>query len=319
MTSAGELGEFGVIARIAARVGAPAAPAGPGDDAAVVPAPDGRLVASTDLLAEGIHFRWDWSDPYDVGRKAAAANLADVAAMGAVPTALLVGIALPPQTGIGVLDALSDGLRDECAAVGARIVGGDTIASTDRVTLALTALGDLQGRQPVTRTAAAGGELVVAGRLGWSAAGMALLAAGVDEGRFEPLVAAHRRPAPPYPMGPALADAGALAMCDVSDGLLADLGHLVDACSGGAEVAVERFPVDPLLAAAAARLGVDVRGWVLTGGEDHALLAVLPAGSRFAGAARIGRLSPGTGDGVTVAGWQPPAGPGGHRHFGTPR
>jgi len=319
MRTAGELGEFGVIARVAARLGAAPAPTGPGDDAAVVAAPDGRIVVTTDLLAEGVHFRWDWSSPYQVGRKGAAANLADVAAMGAVPTALLIGIALPPATGTDVLDGLVDGLRDECALVGASVVGGDTIASCDRLTLAITALGDLQGRRPVTRAAPADGDLVVAGRLGWAAAGLDLLRAGAAESGFEALLAAHRHPEPPYAMGPALARAGALAMCDVSDGLIADLRHLTDAGRGLAEVDPDLLEVDPLLQAAADRLGRSALEWVLTGGEDYALLAVLPAGVQVPGTRRIGRLTVGPGPdskiGVHVLGVPTPRAAGGHDHF----
>lgn len=310
-----DLGEFGLIARIAKRLGAPPPPAGPGDDAAVVAAPDGRVVASTDLLAEGVHFRFDWSSAYDIGRKAAAANLADIAAMGAVPTALLVGIAVPGHTDVAVVDGLCDGLRDECRDVGTSVVGGDTISSADRLTLAVTALGDLQGRAPVTRAAATAGDLVLAGRLGWSAAGLALLSAGVRQERFAPLLSAHRRPQPPYELGPLLAEAGALALCDVSDGLVADLAHLTDACGGSADIDIELLVVDPLVQAAADLLDLSATTWVLTGGEDHALLAVLPHGHRVAGAVRIGSLWPHRAGGVRVPGWSSTA-PQGHDHFG---
>ena len=263
--SVGDLGEFGLIARVAARLGGPPAPAGPGDDGAVVPAPDGRVVATTDLLVEGRHFRLDWSSAYDVGQKAAAANLADVAAMGAVATALLVGLATPPGLPLEVADGLVDGLRDEAARVGALVVGGDVVAA-DALLLAITALGDLQGRAPVTRAGARPGDVVVlAGELGRSAAGLALLRSGARDG---PLVDAHRRPTPPYSSGPALADLGATAMCDVSDGLVADLGH-IGAASG--------VRIDLRAAALSRAEGVTLQD-ALHGGEDHALVATLPAG-----------------------------------------
>ncbi len=299
-----DLGEFGLIARVAARLGAPAAPAGPGDDAAVVPAPDGRVVASTDLLAEGVHFRRDWSTAYEVGVKAAAANLADVAAMGAVPTALLLGVALPGDTPLAWVDGLTDGLREEAARAGAVVVGGDTVASTDRITLAVTALGDLRGRAPVTRAGTRPGTLVVAGPLGHAAAGLALLVAGVGE--LPDLLAAHRAPRPPYALGPVLADAGATGMCDVSDGLLADLGHLLGDRLG-ADLAL---PADVLLAAAGERLGFDPVGWQTAGGEDHSLLAVLPPGVVVPGTTVLGRVTdvPGI-RGVSITGRT------GHDHF----
>src|SRR5205085_10048466 len=113
------VGEFGVIDRVLARAGtAAAAVVGPGDDAAVLRADDGRVVATTDVLVESRHFRRDWSSPEDIGHKAAAANLADVAAMGGVATALLVGLACPPDTSTAWLEGVATGLAEECAPLG---------------------------------------------------------------------------------------------------------------------------------------------------------------------------------------------------------
>src|SRR5215471_7095174 len=174
-----DLGEFGLIAAIKALL--PVGPAqvlGIGDDAAVVRAPDRRVVATTDLLVEGRHFRRDWSGAFDIGGKAAAQNLADIAAMGATPTALLVGLATPGDLAVTWAEDLARGLADECARAGASVVGGDVVGA-DSVMLAVTALGDLAGRAPVTRSGARPGDLLaVAGPLGRSAAGLALLEAG---------------------------------------------------------------------------------------------------------------------------------------------
>ncbi|MFI7128546.1 thiamine-phosphate kinase [Nonomuraea sp. NPDC050153] len=274
----GDLGEFGVINRITGRLPQGAAVMlGPGDDAAVVGAPDGRVVVSTDLLIEGRHFRRDWSTGYDVGRKAAAQNLADVAAMGAEPTALVVGLGVPADLPLVWLDALTDGFRDECAVVGASVAGGD-ITRCDLVVIGVTALGDLGGRAPVTRAGARPGQVVaVAGRLGYAAAGWALLEAGVPENPvLEEVVVAHRRPSPPYAMGPLAAELGAGAMLDVSDGLLQDLGHVAEASGVRIELDPRAFAVGEPVAVAAKELGVDPLEWVLTGGEDHALAAVFP-------------------------------------------
>ncbi|HYH25229.1 MAG TPA: AIR synthase related protein, partial [Blastococcus sp.] len=198
------VGEFGVIARVLARAGtAAAAEVGPGDDAAVVRAADGRVVATTDVLVEGRHFRRDWSSAEDVGHKAAAANLADVAAMGATTTALLVGLACPPDTPTSWLEGVATGLADECAPLGAAVVGGDTVAAapdSGSVVLSVTALGDLGGRAPVRRSGARPGQVVaLAGRLGWSAAGLAVLRRGFTSPAA--VVVAHRRPTPPYAAG----------------------------------------------------------------------------------------------------------------------
>ena len=298
--TAREVGEFGLIGRLVGRFGtSEAVLLGPGDDAAVVAAPDGRVVATTDVLVEGVHFRRDWSSAYDVGRKAAAANLADVAAMGATATSLLVGLAAPADLGVQWALDLADGLRDEAAVVGAVVVGGDTVTA-ERVVVSVTALGDLAGRAPVTRAGAQPGDVVVvAGRLGWSSSGLAQLQAGVADG---PLVDAHRRPEPPYAAGPALADAGATAMCDVSDGLVADLGHLARA-SG---------VVMGLHAGRLADEAVDL-GHVLHGGEDHALVATLPPGAALPDGCRtIGRVSAGP-PGVLLDG--EPVEPQGWEHF----
>jgi thiamine-monophosphate kinase len=307
--TARDLGERDLVAAVCRRLTTgPGVLLGPGDDAAVVAAPDGRVVATTDVLVEGVHFRRDWSSGYDVGRKAAAANLADVAAMGGRGTALLVGLAAPPDLSVSWALALADGLRDEARLVGASVVGGDIVASTE-IVVSVTALGDLAGRPPVSRSGAAAGDLVVvAGRLGWSAAGLALLLAGADAG---PCVDGHRRPRPPYDLGPLLARLGATAMCDVSDGLLVDLGQIAEASGVGAELELSALPIDGPVQAAADLLGLSARDWVLGGGEDHALLATVPAGTRLPeSVVVVGRIVAGPGvrvDGLAElpdAGWE---------------
>jgi thiamine-monophosphate kinase len=286
------LGEFGLIAALSGwlRYKSPADPrtlVGIGDDAAVLAAPDGRVVVSTDFLLEGRHFRRDWSSGSDVGRKAAARSLIDVAAMGAVPTGLLVALAAPPELPVTWARDLTEGLAAECARAGATVVGGDT-ARAGSVLLATTVLGDLAGRAPVLRSGAAPGDLVaVTGPLGHAAAGLALLEAGLTD---HPLTAAQRRPAPPYDAGPQAADLGATAMIDISDGLLADLGHIASASGVLIDLSSDRLsPGEGLQAAARVFFGRTERGstpgpaqalaWVLTGGEDHALAATFPPGT----------------------------------------
>ncbi len=333
------VGEFGLIAALSARL-----PAGPrtlvgiGDDAAVLAAPDGRVVATTDFLLEGRHFRRDWSGAADVGHKAAARSLADLAAMGAEPSALLVALAAPADLALGWARELAGGLAAECARAGASVIGGDT-ARADSVLLAVTGLGDLAGRAPVRRSGAAPGDLVaVAGPLGHAAAGLALLSAGIRGAPLvAPLISAQLRPAPPYQAGPQAADLGATAMIDVSDGLLADLGHV--AAASGARIDLDSAALRPgedLRTAARAVTGAGrhvlsgrteradrpvhavALGWVLTGGEDHSLAATFPPGTRLPPRWRvIGAVRPG--DGIVVDG-QPWAEPPGWEHFtGWPR
>jgi thiamine-monophosphate kinase len=307
--------EFGLIARITARLAAgPAVLLGPGDDAAVLAAPDGRVVASTDALVAGRHFRLDWASPVDIGHRVAAANLADVAAMGAAPTGLLVALCLPPEVELAWLDGLADGLVAEAAQVGVRVVGGD-ISASPTLTIVGTALGDLAGAAPVTRGGARPGDQVAfAGRLGHAAAGLTVLSRGFRSPRL--LVDAYRRPLVPYPAGPAAAALGATAMIDVSDGLLSDLGHVAAASGVAIDLHREAFPMPGPLRDAAEALGVDPYDWILAGGDDHPLVATFPAGTRLPGDWRvIGVVRDGAG--VTVDG-RPYPGPPGWDHFRGP-
>lgn len=308
----GELGEFGFIARFTKRLGASTnAIVGPGDDAAVLAAPDGRVVVSTDGLAEGRHFRRDWSSAADVGHKAAAQAIADIAAMGAVPTGVLVALAVPADLPVEWADGLADGLREECATAGTAVVGGDVIRS-DLLTITLTATGNLAGADPLTRGGAQPGNVVaVVGRLGWAAAGLLVLSRGFRS----PLavVSAHRRPQPPYADGPRALALGATAMCDVSDGLVQDVGHMAVASGVRINLATERLSVPDKLRDVANALGADPMEWLLTGGEDHALVGTFPATVELPDPwLPIGSVAPG--HGVYVDGVE--RDPGGWDHFG---
>jgi thiamine-monophosphate kinase len=210
-----------------------------------------------------------------VGWKSAAQNLADLAAMGAVPTGLVVGLVAPGTTLLTWVEGLADGLAAACAGTGAAVVGGD-LSSGDGIVVSGTALGDLEGRAPVLRSGAKAGDTVgLAGRVGWSAAGLALLEAGRLDVAPQ-LVAAHLRPQPPYSAGPAAARAGATAMLDVSDGLLRDAGRIAD--DSGVTLDLDVGVLTELagqLAEASEALGDKATAlrWLLTGGEDHPLLA----------------------------------------------
>ena len=281
------VGEFAVIDRLVAGRQQPDTVAlGPGDDAAIVFARDGKAVVSTDMLIEGQHFRLDWSTPHDVGRKAIAQNAADIEAMGAQPTAFVVAFGAPPDTATSHALELADGMWHEARLLGAGIVGGDLVSAPQWV-ISVTVLGDLGGREPVRRSGAGPGDTVaVSGELGRSAAGYALLLNGVAT--FETLRRRHLVPEPPYGHGAAASDAGATSMTDVSDGLVADLGHIASASGVGIDLSRDALGADhDALASAAAALAMDPWVWVLAGGEDHALVATFqgapPAGWRVIG------------------------------------
>jgi thiamine-monophosphate kinase len=296
--SIAEAGEFGLIARIVARLDiSPATILGPGDDAAVVVASDGRVVASTDVLVEGRHFRRDWSSGADVGHRAAAANLADIAAMGAAPTALLVALCVPADLDVAWAEDLAGGLSAEASVVGASVVGGD-LSSSPTLTVAVTALGDLHGEAPVLRSGAQPGDvLALAGRTGYAAAGYAVLSRGFRTPKL--FVEAFRRPEVPYAAGARAARLGATSMIDVSDGLLQDLGHVATASVVGIDVRRDAFEIPDQMRDAASALGVDPYLWILAGGDDHALAATFPPSVRLPPEWRvIGAVHEGTG--VTV-------------------
>ncbi|WP_197373798.1 thiamine-phosphate kinase [Mycolicibacterium baixiangningiae] len=290
--SMADVGEFAVIdALVRGRRQPPSVLIGPGDDAAVLSRGDGRTVVSTDMLVEGRHFRLDWSAPHDVGRKAIAQNAADVEAMGAAATAFVVAFGAPADTPAASALGLNDGMWDEAAAMGAGIIGGDLVRAPQWV-IAVTVLGDLAGRAPVRRDGARPGDIVaVNGELGRSAAGYTLWHNQIED--FEPLRRRHLVPVPPYGQGRAAADSGATSMTDVSDGLLADLGHIADA--SGCRIDVDRAGLHAdhaAVAGAAAVVGGDPWEFVLSGGEDHALVATFP-GPPPAGWRVIGRVAVG--------------------------
>ncbi len=380
----GGLGEAGILRILNRRFAAvpaagdwPEGTVGPGDDAAVVAAPDGRFVISTDAMAQDRDFRLGWpalsceavhggdgvhghgfAGGYSTGWKAAAQNLSDINAMGAEATGLLLALTMPSTTDVAWIDGLATGIAGAVRHLGARrcrVVGGD-LGSDDRITLAITATGDLDGRpavlrrMPPPRSAADltdPVDLVLCGRAGWAAAGLAVLdtprgelldrlreveeAEGAerprrDGGAGRPgreltagghgaagrrgeapaprddapgvrrlaalAAAAQQRPRPVLGSGRRAADAGALAMMDVSDGVAKDAGRL--AAANGRRVELDREWVRSEAAALeplARTLGRDAAHWVATGGEDYGLLAVLPAGTAPPhGFRRIGRL-----------------------------
>lgn len=299
-----QMGEFAVIRRLVSGRRQPGAVAlGPGDDAAVLFAPDGKTVVSTDMLVAERHFRLDWSTPHDVGRKAIAQNAADIEAMGARATAFVVAFGAPPDTPAAQALQLADGMWREAESMGAGIVGGDLVSAPQWV-ISVTALGDLGGREPVRRSGARPGDVVaIVGDIGRSAAGFDLWRNGIQG--FDELRQCHVAPQPPYGQGRVAAESGATAMTDVSDGLLADLGHIAEASGVGVDLSTAALTGDrDELAGAAEAVGADAWAWVLGGGEDHALVATFP-GPPPSGWREIGRVQDHpVGVSVDGAAWQ---------------
>jgi thiamine-monophosphate kinase len=309
------LGEDALLARIFPHLpGGPGVLLGPGDDTALVAAPGGSVLATTDAMVRQRDWRDDWSTGADVGAKAVAQNCADIAAMGGVPTGLLVTLVAEPATSVAWVEDFARGLGEAARAAGVPVVGGDLSSAPEgTLVVSVTALGDLAGRSPVLRSGARVGDVVaLAGSLGRSAAGWLLLQRS-EPGRSPGLVDYHRRPTPDLAAGPAAAAAGATAMLDVSDGLVRDAGRIARA--SGVAIDLDAALMEQDVAALAAAVGEeDARRCVLTGGEEHALLACFPAGTTLPVRWRpLGTVVPGAG--VLVDG-APQGQGGGWDHFG---
>lgn len=300
-----QLSESELLARIFPRLHAGTATLlGPGDDAAIIAAPDGRTVISIDTQVQDKDFRLRWpngsaSSGFDVGWKAAAQNLSDINAMGAVATAMVVSLTLPGTTPVGWVEDFAEGLSDAIVALGARqcsVAGGDLSGGSELVvTVAVT--GSLEGLDPVLRSGAnVGDQVAVCGNMGFSAAGWALHESTITAAEFTPAMAEaaalFARPVPPLAAGPAAAGAGATSMMDISDGLLRDAGRIAAASCVQIDLdsAALRGPAQKL-AETAVELKENPLHWVLTGGEDHSLLSTFPSGQTLPeGFLRIGSV-----------------------------
>ncbi|MBL0887996.1 thiamine-phosphate kinase [Myceligenerans indicum] len=315
---------------------------GPGDDAAIIAASDGRFLVSSDVLVEDRHFRTRWSSGADVGHRAAAQNFADIAAMGGRPTALVISLVLPGDTTVDWVEGLARGLAEASKPLRAGVVGGD-LAGGDIIVVNVTVHGTLDWREPVLRTGARPGDVVAhAGARGRSAAGLALLESGLVRPTIKhPLVGAYLRPDPPLEAGRSAARAGATAMLDVSDGLLRDAGRIAVASDVRLDLDEEAFDEDRralsdaalVVAQAALREGDAgdlvgdlgqaeaanrlVNQWIWSGGEDHGLLATFPQEARLPeGWLRIGQVLPPSGSAPRVLiGGRRPAVAAGWDHF----
>jgi thiamine-monophosphate kinase len=257
---------------------------GIGDDTAVLlPLPGARLLATTDLLVENVHFRRAWASPFDIGWKAMAVNLSDIAGKGGRPLWALVGLALPAPADPAEVESLYEGMRQAAAPYGVAIIGGDTSTSPGGWFVNVTLLGEHEGSPRLRSGATPGDAVAVTGTLGRSAAGLAALEAGraglgprlrqVRPATLEAVTAAHLRPTARVAEGRRLGAAAAVhAMMDCSDGLATDLAHICRESGVGARVALSRLPVDPAAREVAGALGAEALSWATSGGEDFELL-----------------------------------------------
>jgi thiamine-monophosphate kinase len=286
-----ELGEFGLIERIAGRVvRGSGVRIGIGDDAAAVePSPGYITLVTSDMLVEGIHFDLTLCDPYTLGKKSLAVNLSDIAAMGGMPRYFLLALALPENLSVEFLDGFITGLLEMAAEFDVALVGGDTCSSRGGLVISVTAMGEQLPDRVIRRRGAQPGDIIfVTGTLGDSALGLRLLKNGERTG---PLVMKHLDPQPRVREGLALAEAGIPnAMIDVSDGLLADLGHILDLSGVGARVELAHIPLSESFLAQRPPLAEDPYLLPLAGGEDYELLFTVPPAKKEAAGALLAGL-----------------------------
>ena len=285
MTTIAELGEFGLIARLTAGLHqSPEVIAGVGDDAAVLEiGGDYLLVATCDAQVEDTHFRLRHTQPYNIGRRALAVNLSDIAAMGAQPRFALISLFLPPTLDVGILDGIYTGLRDEAAQFDVAIVGGNIARNAERLILDITLLGTGMRHKLLRRNNAKPGDVVmVTGSLGAAAAGLLVLededlAAKLSPESLVEVLAAQRTPTPRVLAGQWLAEHGVTTGIDVSDGLAADLSHICEASGVSAHITAELLPIQSEVITIATLDGRSPQDLALFGGEDYELLFTVSA------------------------------------------
>ncbi len=273
-----EIGEFGIIKVIKelADTG-DGVVMGIGDDVAVLKSSPGKLLlVTTDILLQDVHFRLEFIDPFHLGRKALGVNLSDMASCGGVPRAFLVSLVVPPEEEVGLVRALYKGIVELAAEFGASLVGGD-ISRGGEVMISITLLGEGEEGQVIYRHGACrGDQIFVTGTLGDAALGLEMLKRGEKKGK---LIQRHLSPTPRIKEGREIACRGlATSMIDISDGLVADLGHIVEASGVGGEIRLSGLPLSEEYREKIEEYSSDPYLLALTGGEDYELLFTSPPG-----------------------------------------
>jgi thiamine-monophosphate kinase len=285
MSTIAELGEFGLIARLTA--GLPQSAdviVGVGDDTAVLDIGGDELILATcDAQVEDIHFRLHHTRPHDIGRKALAVNLSDIAAMGGKPRFALISLLMPPALEVTVLDGIYEGLREEAAQFDVALVGGNIARNAERLIIDITLLGTATRNRLLRRDNAKPGEIVmVTGNLGSAASGLLVLedeqlAAKIPSEKLAGVLTAHHTPIPRVAAGQWLAQHGITTAIDVSDGLAADIAHICEASGVGVQIEAESLPIQPEVVTLATLVGREPQDLALFGGEDYELVFTVPA------------------------------------------
>jgi len=289
-----DLGESGLVAKILARISesqvqSSSVEIAAGDDAAVINTSGSSFVLSVDMYVEGKHFRTDWSTAIEIGRRCAAASIADVCAMGAIPVGVLLAIGLPSTTASPWVEDFMAGFMQETSDASSILLGGRGSGS-ESIVISVTALGTVVTGAAITRSGARAGDIVgICGRSGMAAGGLRVLQRGLRSPRA--LVDAFRVPEIDYSAGVRAAKGGATSMIDVSDGLVADLENIARESGVGIEIDTEKIVVPAELVSTAAAFGADPMAWILAGGDDHAFVATFPPTKPLpAGFAAIGTV-----------------------------
>ena len=278
-----EIGEFGFIDSIKGQcdISAQGVIKGIGDDCAVFRSTPGRVVLFTaDMLVEDIHFVIDKIAFSQLGRKAVAVNLSDIAAMGGRPLVALISLAIPVELSVEAIQELYRGMRDICEHYGLDIVGGDTVASPDKLVINISVIGDARENDVLYRSGASPGDTIyVTGYVGDSMAGLKIITNEIipPEGIGSYFIKAHNEPIPLVETGRTITASGlASAMIDLSDGLLSDLGHICEESGVGALLFSEKIPLSPELTLLAGDAGFNPLDLAISGGEDYQLLFTVP-------------------------------------------
>lgn len=299
-----DLGEFGLIDRIASHATAGhGVVTGIGDDAAVTAlSPGMQLLTSTDMLLEGVHFRRVWHDPRRLGRKSLAVNISDIAAMGGIPRWALLSLAVPADLSVEYLDDFTDGFLSMAAEHGVTLIGGDTCASSNGLIISVTMMGEQSPEKIVRRSGARpGDDIWVTGTLGDAAFGLSLLESSqsgnapqppsnlpLEGGEVRPskdideyFVSRLLDPSPRTRTGKLLAESGLItAMIDISDGLLADFGHIAEMSAVGGVIQLDALPLSGAFRQSCAQDPDALASYALAGGEDYELAFTCPPSAR---------------------------------------